>query len=795
MSKEKINIVEEKRRYYRPSNNDETVAQAMYNVLRRSASFTAGDQERPCAILWTDPESLWQSLIPELKTLIPELFVFGNYDPDKRTGPAIWLRCVEARLIEHNLPIDQVPVFYLPGVSRQKLREVEDCPEDLQPLVEMQFRGTVWVHPNGKDWTPYAFLTSEHGGLGLDIVKDSATTEALSRALSRLLKEKVIDLRGQSLNADFFNQLLTPDVPVAILHWMDDPNQTKSTKSTEEWKAFSQQCITGYGFHPDKDGELRAAELLARRQGNWKFVWDRFTEAPQKYPRVVNLLERITPPAGIQLLDQDSWPFLNAQRESELSQALLKLKDKRPDEARPIIHDLEKSHGNRRNWVWAEIDRSQFAVALEHIDRLATLTEKPIAAALIDEMGELYFNSGWETDAAALEALACCNRLEHEEPLCTAVRSVYGQWLDNSARNLQNLLKADPNLMKPRLGPVEASNGRIILFVDGLRLDLAKMVKEDLQSQNLQVDLNWDWAPFPSVTDTAKPYVSPIAHLFKGGEAGDEFAPTIADSGQRYNNERFCQLLVDNNIQVLKDTSLGDSTGKAWTEIGDIDEHGHNEGWKLARSTSQEIQDITDRVSNLLASGWKEVLVVTDHGWLLLPGGFAKVELPKFLVEHRWGRCASMKEMAATTLPLLPWYWNPAVSIASPPGVGCFKAGSEYVHGGISLQELVVPRIIVKATGLTGKQPKIASIKWIGLRCRVSVDEPVPGLKVDLRIRQADAASSKVEGAKPREIGIDGTVSLPVSDDRDEGIEIYVILLAQDGHILDSKRTIVGGRA
>ena len=92
-----------------------------------------------------------------------------------------------------------------------------------------------------------------------------------------------------------------------------------------------------------------------------------------------------------------------------------------------------------------------------------------------------------------------------------------------------------------------------------------------------------------------------------------------------------------------------------------------------------------------MKAGWKEIIVVTDHGWLLLPFGLPKVELKAFLAENRWGRCASMKADAQTDLPTYQWHWNPTVAIATPPGVGCFRASTEYTHGGVSLQELVTP--------------------------------------------------------------------------------------------------------
>jgi hypothetical protein len=175
---------------YRTEDSEATVGSELVARIRVAAdSYTPGDQAKPCAVLWTDPERLWEEVLSDLKPVVPELFVYGTYSANDRTGPAVWLKCVES-------------IFYLPGVSKQKLREVEDCPSELQPLVEYQFRGAAWAHPNGKDWTPLAFVSSALGGLGLEVAKDAATGNALLRALPQLLNEKVADLRNERLDSD-----------------------------------------------------------------------------------------------------------------------------------------------------------------------------------------------------------------------------------------------------------------------------------------------------------------------------------------------------------------------------------------------------------------------------------------------------------------------------------------------------------------------------------------------------------------------------------------------------------------
>jgi len=621
-------------------------------------------------------------------------------------------------------------------------------------------------------------------------------SNALLRALPQLLKEKVADLRNERLDSDFFNRLLAPDPASLLLRWMTDPKKEKLVRSKAEWKAFCERCEADYKFSPDKDGELVAANLLAQRKGEWAKVWMRFTEAPQRYLGVVGLLERIEPPKQLELgSDSESWPKVNDKLEGEISDSLKTLGQLRPDQAAPRVKELEDKYGHQRNWVWKEIGRSQFAVALEHLNELARLVEKPLAAPSLDELGDLYTKTGWKVDALVLKALDCCKTVEHEEPIHSAVRALYLIWLDQSARNLQSLKKSNPAGMTPRLGAVEATEGRVIIFADGLRYDVAQLLVESLQSGEFDVSMDWDWVPFPAVTATAKPFVSPVAALLKGGDAADEFTTTIAASGQQLTHDRFKSLLDGNGIQLLDGLATDDPTGRGWTEAGTLDKRGHDVGWKLAKIVNDEVRDLAARVRRLIAAGWKEVLVVTDHGWLLMPGGFPKIELPKFLVDSRWGRCAAMKDTSKTDLPLVGWHWNPAVSIASPPGIGCFKAGKEYDHGGISLQELVVPRITVRPAAGAAEIAKIAGVKWVGLRCRVTIEGAVPGLKVDLRGRVAEA-KSKVEGGKPKEVSEDGTVSLAVESPDDEGTGAHVVLLSNDeGTVLASQLTTIGGGA
>ena len=198
------------------------VVNHLIRAVRGAAVYNPEIQAPPACIIWPDRDRQWEAVVPRLQNDMPELFVLGEYHPEKRSGPAIWLRCAIAGkvpAVKEEMKEDRnfTPILYLPGVSRQELRDVENCPEHLKPLVELQYRGTIWSQLNAKDWTILAFLKSDQGGLGLDVSQDNATKSAMQLAISLLLDEEIEFLRGKHLGKDFFNTLLTGGDPVREL--------------------------------------------------------------------------------------------------------------------------------------------------------------------------------------------------------------------------------------------------------------------------------------------------------------------------------------------------------------------------------------------------------------------------------------------------------------------------------------------------------------------------------------------------------------------------------------------------
>ena len=770
-----------------------SLAEQLVGTLRTAAqAYAAGDQVAPCAVLWPDPERLWECVMPELQPMMPELFLLGSYAPDKRTGPALWLRCIEARVVEGAPPAGTTPIFYLPGISRETLRAAEDCPQELAALVELQYRGVMWLHVNGKEWTPYAFLVSKHGGLGLDVAKDQATLDALAGALPTLMAESISQLQGRRLDAEFFNGLVAPDATGLMLRWLSDPETFKQRRSDAEWKAFCQQCKTDFRFDPVKDGPLKAAQLLAERGNHWGKVWQRFAEAPANYPGIVEWLKRAAPKKPSMFDSAEVWPNINESEERKLQQALESLVDRPQDEVIRRVAELEEQHGGRRAYPWQKLGLSPLATALGPLSQLASLCLTAPGAPTPEAYAEFYASDGWRVDAAALATMAACGTPEQHGAVLGTLRAVYLPWLENTARHLQQLIRDNGQSVSKRAKPIETAAGRLILFADGLRMDVAQQLAEKLTAVGIESTQDWEWSTIPSVTATAKPAASPIADAVQGGEAGDEFSTRLVSTGQLLTQDRFVVALKERGWQFLSSDETGDPSGSAWTEAGALDKRGHTEGWKLARSVDTEVRDLVSRIGALLKAGWSEVVVVTDHGWLLVPGGLPKVELKSFLAEHRWGRCAALKSEAQTNALTFKWQWNPEVAIASPPGAGCFRASMEYSHGGVSLQEMVTPVLRVKTAKSAGGSAHLLEAKWTGARCRVSVGGNCAGVRVDVRTSQSDPNTSLLADKQARETTPDGKVTVFLEDDSDIGKDAEIVLLDASGQVISSLHTTIG---
>ena len=343
----------------------------------------------PAVLLWTDPERQWLRLIPALRSSIPELYILGEYDPAKHSGPVIWLRCIVDRTLpDDSPPPDAVPILYLPSVARQTLRTADDCPKELEPLIELQFRGSLWHQSNGRDWTVLAFLTSDQG-LGLDVAQDGTTRDAMLRSLAALASEPLETLRGHRLEAEHFYRLVSGDPIRELLRWMSAPEDFRKQCDADRWHTFREVCAREFDFDPEHEPS-KAGEALQRGGGKWDEVWRRFCEAPKLYRGVVQTLRG---PAPNLFTNPERLPATNAKKEEELKSAFQEVPTLTHKDACEKVLALEEEHKVRREWVWAELGESSFVIALAPLARLAEFARTPVGGTSLSECRGLIRNS------------------------------------------------------------------------------------------------------------------------------------------------------------------------------------------------------------------------------------------------------------------------------------------------------------------------------------------------------------------------------------------------------------------
>lgn len=756
-----------------------TPLDALILAVRDAASYNAAAEAPPEAVMWCDENKEFLPLLPALRERVPELLTYGAFDLATRTGPAVWLRALLAGAVSGiDIPEGVAPIIYLPGVGRETLKNAEDCPVLLQPLVWYTVAGTLFGHVNGRDWTLRGFLTSSRGPLKIVIAEDNATHSTLMHAALRIYSRPVEDLHGKLWDADQLNALLAPDLAADMLDWID--GVFTQVGDPGRFTAFANVAAKQLKFDPRKHSPQDATRRLAGREGRWGEIWERFA-ASTGFETVVTYL-RIEEPRTLLELSENrgSYPRLNERDEGKLREELPMLADRPLEESKKRIAELNEEHAWRRETVWARRGEAPLARALAYIAKVAVA--KPLPSHDGEALAEAYVTAGADVDWAAICALAAAPREIDREAVTAALRAVYLPWVGAGAMSLQELIRIGK--VKLATPPDAEQEAATILFMDGLRMDIARELVRCLEAEGVKVSLTWVWSGFPTVTATCKPLVSPVAPILKGPPSTSDVLPHSPD-GRPVTKPVLFKLMQAQGWET-DNTLLPDA--KLWTESGRFDEEGHALGARLAGRLSAGIRDAADRILQLVRSG-RNLRIVTDHGWLLMPGGLPHAALHVGLVEPngKRTRCALVKAKAQTTYLQIPWTWNPEVSVATATGARSFFAGYEYAHGGVSLQECILPVLEVASDGIR-RTVTISQVKWEGLRLRVHVENGAD-FGVDLRLGSEISGPSLVKGG--RVLDERGRTSFLVSDEHDPETACLVVL-DDEGRVLAHRTLTVG---
>lgn len=244
-----------------------------------------------------------------------------------------------------------------------------------------------------------------------------------------------------------------------------------------------------------------------------------------------------------------------------------------------------------------------------------------------------------------------------------------------------------------------------VILADGFRYELAEGLGKKLE--NFQVELSPGITALPTKTSVGMGVLASSGRfsLTEEFDVRDDETGRLIDS-PKARIENLDELL---DVEVLE-RNLSDSPSRAKDGkipiyyYRDIDEFGESGGQGALSYFSEVVDQLADMIRKLLDAGHSAVYLSSDHGFVFSdPEESEKIPPDKLHPRTSSDRFVAGPnlEEAGGTVKLNPEYIGEG--LAFPTGRNVFKTPSayEFMHGGASPQELIIPRLVVKRESRT----------------------------------------------------------------------------------------------
>ena len=571
----------------------------------------------------------WEPVIDRIGERLP-VVTLGEYDLTRRRGPAYWVRCVVAGTVDIGLP-EGPPIVYLPGVARSELRAVETCPPELAPIAELQYRSQWFSHPNSRDWTVRALLVQHRPRSRVSRRGRRRHQRGLLWRSTACSTSRSTGWRSRCSTRTSSTIWSTPTRSAACSAGSTTRWASRTRLDDAQWTAFVQQCKADYGFDPDgrwRDQRRAQAGQARRPVGEG-------LEAVRRDARAVSRASpsgfaRREPHGALSSSNLTrAWPQDNEMAEDQLRSLSARLRGAhRPSGARKEAARLDAEHAWRRGTVWADLDLAPLAFALEQLAGARRADRAARSPPVISRR-----SCATTPSAAGGPTMRCCARSRPlERPLtarpcrrrrrrCTGLGSTP---VPRRSRR-RSVRWPTPTPTSPARRH-RRRRARSRVFVDGLRLDVAHRCRQRL------ADAVFDASNCARASPRSRPSRRPPRRrsfrIAGRCSAGPELHAGQRGDGHEGNDPGAA--LADG-----RERGAGPRPDRDRRPVGHgVDRSGRDRpprarrrraAGRLSRRGGRADRG---RIRELLDAGWKRVDVVTDHGWMLLPGGMEKVELP-----------------------------------------------------------------------------------------------------------------------------------------------------------------------
>ncbi len=384
-----------------------------------------------------------------------------------------------------------------------------------------------------------------------------------------------------------------------------------------------------------------------------------------------------------------------------------------------LYHDEER----RRYWRMAEL-------GLE----LLKLTDAPIKSCnSLKTAIDLYSQQNYKVDQLQRrfekQALEVMEENSALSELKTLVRNRYSQFTEKYQKQFQELVQKENwpvegfleniQVFTKQIRPLLKSKTKTAyLLVDALRFELAKELEENIEKY-FSVQINASCAYLPTVTKYGMAALLPDADkdlMLK--ESNGKVEPFMGDKPVPSLNQRR-EYLKEKLGSLCEITTLGNVVSSDIPDVellvvttNEIDNAGEQMAASALIAIQQAVQNLIKGLNLLRQKGYEKIVIATDHGFVLHPTFLSGDSVSKPAGE--WPMVKSRSLAGAGATPEYALGFSPEkIGIKSDiksfvflKNYAVFEKNTTYFHEGISLQENIVPVMILTAQK-TKKEKKV----------------------------------------------------------------------------------------
>ncbi len=317
-----------------------------------------------------------------------------------------------------------------------------------------------------------------------------------------------------------------------------------------------------------------------------------------------------------------------------------------------------------------------------------------------------------------ISKLIATARAEYSE----AIGDMTTVFIDESSKNKYDFknLPLQKDIFKTYITENVKIHKTAYILVDALRYEMGKELFDSL-SEFKDRQIKYAIAGIPTITPIGMVSLLPEAEkgitIAQSGDGSIQVQINDYIFKNRQNRIDWIKNSVDEDVVDLKLEQLTKPGKKVKEKINDsqlvivtsqeIDEIGEGDNVQLARKIMNDVLDELVRAfRNLYHLGIEYFVITADHGYLFGEelADSMKIDPPggKTIALHRrfWAGYGGKDEESYVRIPSSRLGVNSDLEFAFPKGLGGFKVkggGRAYFHGGLSLEELLIPVITVNA--------------------------------------------------------------------------------------------------